>query len=154
MILKTIRCLRPRILPQICFFRPKSSFWRLYVHTYILSLSGLSQSSPRPSQSSPRASQSSPRASQRLLCLQSALEALLGGVKCSQVPRLRTKSSHSELSRQSRQSRLTLAIPRIPQIGVRNCCSDPTFHARRGPGWREFKTNSLKEHIIIIIIFL
>ena len=53
-----------------------------------------------------------------------------GGVKCSQVPRLRTKSSQTEFSAQSTGSTGSRGS------GVSNCGSDPPFHARRGPGWR------------------
>ncbi len=86
------------------------------------SLSGLPQSSPRPSQSSPRVSQG--------LSLSPGLPgADLGRVKCSQVPRLRTTFEGQLFGflfgvTPGRGQVLSTTAPahQIQQIGIHPCC--------------------------------
>ena len=107
-------------MPAGAFFPQKSSV--LYC-TCPQGLFSLRKVGFRPSQSSPKASQSSPRASQGLALPPEVPGAVPGGVKCSQVPRLRTKSSRSELNAGSRH---------CPRKWCQQPLLGPPFHTRRG----------------------
>ncbi len=45
-------------------------------------------------------------------------------------------------------------IPRIPRILAWKCSSDPPFHTRRGPGWRELKQTPSFEGVCLTTVIL